>query len=540
MALIIKPKRGTSTPQATNSSLSSYLEDGEIAIDTSAQVLYIRDGSTIKSIGGGSSSYGDSDVDTHLNTSTAATNEVLSWNGSDYDWVAQSGGGSLTIQDEGSSLSTAGTTLNFVGSGVVASGTGATKTITINGYSDSDVDTHLNTSTAATNEVLSWNGSDYDWVAQSGGSSTVYQYADAGMVEYEFAASANQTTFSGTDANSATLSYTANSIMVFLNGVLQDDGVDYTATNGSSVVFSSALAANDEVRIIAVSSTATLHNPTKLDAITTVNSQAAYSLTLNSAAYTPSHVNALIVSVNGITQEPGDSFTISGSTITFDPALVTGDVVDYIIDFGRKFNVPEWEGDFSITNGDLEVTGGDIIGDFRGPVIFKAQASEALSKGDVVYISGVSGQTPTVGKANASSSSTMPAFGLVQAATSSGNSCTVVTFGTFIEYDTSTPGWSLGDTLYVSTTAGSLTNTPPTGESSLIQNIGKVQRVDSTDGRIKVGGAGRTNATPNLNDGNIFIGNSSNQAVTSSLTTEVTNAGFATVDDATALAIALG
>jgi hypothetical protein len=37
--------------------------------------------------------YTDSSVDTHLNTSTAATNEVLSWNGSDYDWVAQSGGG---------------------------------------------------------------------------------------------------------------------------------------------------------------------------------------------------------------------------------------------------------------------------------------------------------------------------------------------------------------------------------------------------------------------------------------------------------------
>jgi len=39
-------------------------------------------------------SYSNSDVDTHLNTSTANTNEVLSWNGSDYDWVAQSSGGS--------------------------------------------------------------------------------------------------------------------------------------------------------------------------------------------------------------------------------------------------------------------------------------------------------------------------------------------------------------------------------------------------------------------------------------------------------------
>ena len=41
----------------------------------------------------------------------------------------------VTVQDEGSALSTAGTTLNFVGSGVVASGSGATKTITIAGGS---------------------------------------------------------------------------------------------------------------------------------------------------------------------------------------------------------------------------------------------------------------------------------------------------------------------------------------------------------------------------------------------------------------------
>ena len=42
-------------------------------------------------------------------------------------------GSSLTVQDEGSALATAATTLNFVGAGVTASGTGATKTITISG-----------------------------------------------------------------------------------------------------------------------------------------------------------------------------------------------------------------------------------------------------------------------------------------------------------------------------------------------------------------------------------------------------------------------
>ena len=49
--------------------------------------------------------------------------------GSSYEDI----GAGITVQDEGSALSTAATTLNFVGSGVTASGSGATKTITIAG-----------------------------------------------------------------------------------------------------------------------------------------------------------------------------------------------------------------------------------------------------------------------------------------------------------------------------------------------------------------------------------------------------------------------
>ena len=37
-------------------------------------------------------------------------------------------------------------------------------------YRNADVDDHLNLSTAATNQVLSWNGTDYDWVTQATGS----------------------------------------------------------------------------------------------------------------------------------------------------------------------------------------------------------------------------------------------------------------------------------------------------------------------------------------------------------------------------------
>jgi len=49
------------------------------------------------------------------------------------------GGGGVTVQDEGSALSTTATTLNFEGSGVSATGTGAVKTITIAGGASQDV-----------------------------------------------------------------------------------------------------------------------------------------------------------------------------------------------------------------------------------------------------------------------------------------------------------------------------------------------------------------------------------------------------------------
>lgn len=41
------------------------------------------------------------------------------------------------------------------------------------GYSNDDVDSHLNTGSASASQVLSWTGTDYDWVDQSAGGGTV-------------------------------------------------------------------------------------------------------------------------------------------------------------------------------------------------------------------------------------------------------------------------------------------------------------------------------------------------------------------------------
>ena len=166
-----------------------------------------------------------------ISSSGGSANQVLAVNsggsGIEFQTVSGGGGSALTVQEEGSSLSTAATTLNFVGAAVTASGTGATKTITIasGGLSDvvSDttpqlggtldansntidmgtniltdanlgqfitahgwgnhasggyqttsglnaaIDTHVNQSNPTSGHVLSWNGSDYAWVANTGG-----------------------------------------------------------------------------------------------------------------------------------------------------------------------------------------------------------------------------------------------------------------------------------------------------------------------------------------------------------------------------------
>ena len=72
----------------------------------------------------------------------------------------------------------------------------------------------------------------------------------------------------------------------------------------------------------------------KCDAISVVNGQAAYSLTVGSSAVTPENANHMLVSLNGVLQAPGDSFTISGSTLTFASNLATGDVIDFVIILG--------------------------------------------------------------------------------------------------------------------------------------------------------------------------------------------------------------
>ena len=111
---------------------TSFVKSG----GTSSQYL-MADGSVTTS-GGGGGGVTVQDEGSALSTTGTTLNfvgsgVVASGTGATKTITISGGGSGITVQDEGSALSTLGTTLNFVGSGVVASGTGATKTITISG-----------------------------------------------------------------------------------------------------------------------------------------------------------------------------------------------------------------------------------------------------------------------------------------------------------------------------------------------------------------------------------------------------------------------
>jgi hypothetical protein len=115
--------------------------------------------------------------------------------------------------------------------------------------------------------ALYWNSvSDtmFAWTGSAWGSIS----STAAIYRYRFIASGGETSVSGTDALSQTLSYLPGKEQVYLNGVLLVRTTDYTATNGTSITALAALAASDIVEIITFTafSLATAIENTTIDA----------------------------------------------------------------------------------------------------------------------------------------------------------------------------------------------------------------------------------------------------------------------------------
>ena len=242
---------------------------------------------------GGAASLSGSNIPTNLIDSSVVNTIVQSVVDSAYVAAreADAGGGSaITIQDEGSSLSTAATTINFVGSGVTASGTGATKTITIAGGGG------------------------------GGGSSGALAHT-----QFKYTTASPTTSFSGNDDNSNSLTYTVGELQVHLNGILLIDSDDYVASTGSSVVLTSATDSGDVLTIDAFNSRSYVE--TSLFSYTATSNQTVFS-GADSAGNTLSIPgSAAQVYMNGLLLLPTIDYTLTTTAVTLTEGALAGDIV---------------------------------------------------------------------------------------------------------------------------------------------------------------------------------------------------------------------
>jgi len=199
-------------------------------------------------------------------------------------------GSAITIQEEASSLSTAASTLNFVGSGVTATGSGATKTITIPGSASGSIGsinnvkadtfagngsnkafTLSNTPVDSDDVLVFINGilqhtntygvSGVTLTLDSAPSSSDEIETRTHLIQsvnlilrdhksYIYTLGATSDSVSGNDSAGVSLAYDVGKVDVFANGVRLVTGKDFTAANGTSIVFDSALSSGNIIEVV--------------------------------------------------------------------------------------------------------------------------------------------------------------------------------------------------------------------------------------------------------------------------------------------------
>ena len=322
-------------------------------------------------------------------TLVAGSNMTLTTNASgDTITFASTGGGggsAITIQEEGSSLSTAASTINFVGAGVTASGTGATKTITIGSNivatgntaetftgNGSDTAFTLTNTFTTTSAVVFYNGqhltptSDYAVSGQTltftftpvNGSEIVVRNINAGRTKVDtFTANGSDTAFTTTNVYSK-----IEEIMVFVNGSLLVPTTDYTFSAPSTVTFTFTPTNNSEIAVRGSGENAVVAN--RFTYVATSNQTV---FTGNDGGGTPLAFTGdnIDVYLNGskLSKQQSDFSVSGGNTVTLATGASVSDVLEIVVlDPFEMANVLQTTNNLSdLTNAATARTNLDVI-----------------------------------------------------------------------------------------------------------------------------------------------------------------------------------
>ena len=252
---------------------------------------------------------------------TAGSNVTLTRNNANAVTIAAAAGlAGITVQEGGSSLSTAATTLNFTGSAITATGTGATKTINVTGGAITVQEEGTALSTAATTINFVGTG------VTATGTGTTKTITVTGGGGGGGSSSFYKDTFSGN--GSATGFVLANSVsnenltQIYINGVYQSK--DNYTVNGTGITFSTAPpSGTNNIEVISVGSIAVSDGGTLTkDNFTGNGSTTAFTLSV-----TPASEDLTNVFLQGVYQDKS-TYSLSGNVLTFSTAPQNGYTFD--------------------------------------------------------------------------------------------------------------------------------------------------------------------------------------------------------------------
>jgi len=236
-------------------------------------------------------------------------------------------------------------------------------------------------------------------------------------------------------------------------------------------------------------------NNTATGLVTVSNIVAGGNVTATTYLGDGSQLTGIVTTLQGVS----DNGNTTSNTLQFTNAhtAFTTDLVSNVeVKLNQLANVVIDTGTLQ-TEDLLVYNGSNWVNQLANHTFLQVKADETVSKGDVVYASGVTGNdVVNVRKARSNSPSTMPSLGVIYQDLSVNDQGLVVTFGRADSLNTN--GFIEGETVYVSNvTAGEISNVKPLAATDLIQNIGFCIKSHASSGIISVTGVGRANDIPN-------------------------------------------
>ena len=349
---------------------------------------------------------------------TAGSNVTLTRNNANAVTIAAAAGlAGITVQEEGTSLTTAATALNFTGSAITASGSGATKTINVTGGAITVQEEGAALSTAAT--TINFVGSG----VTASGTGTTKTITVTGGGGVGGAGEIVKQTFSATGSASFTLSDAiadVDNVNVYVSGVYQYPS-NYTVS-GNTVTFVSGSIPTAGTNNVHIRHNVTAPTLTEGSAFSTsgnlVGDGTATTFALGGSPRSSDHT---MVFLEGVYQEK-ENYSISGSNIIFTTAPPNGYSVE----------VKYVSGVLDLTNVG-EIILDELTGD--GTATYALSVTPQSENYTNVYIEGVYQEkgTYSVSGANITFSSNVPTGYSIEASTTrtiASGSVTPTTFAT--------------------------------------------------------------------------------------------------------------